>query len=120
MSRLMQMRFLGRLARNNFMKKLLIYTILPVVLVSLSFMLACQKEQLAEYKKFENDTEVPRITVEEAKKSYDTGNIVVVDSRPEAAFKNEHIAGAINIPFGSADDKFSTLPQGKKIIVYCD
>lgn len=102
------------------MKKIVIYTMMMMLVIGLTFMLACQKVQLAEYKKFENDTEVPRITVNEAKKDYDTGNIVVVDSRPETAFKNEHIAGAINIPFGSTDDKFSTLPQGKKIIVYCD
>ena len=91
-----------------------------LLVIGLTFILACQKVQLAEYKKFENDVEVPRISVEEAKKNYDTGNVVVVDSRPEVAFKNEHITGAINIPFGSPDDKFSALPQGKKIIVYCD
>ena len=116
----MPMRFLRRLARNNFMRKIPINVILPLVVIGLMFMLGCQKAQLAEYKKFQNADEVPRITVNEAKKDYDTGNVVVVDSRPEAAFKNEHITGAINIPFGSPDDKFSALPQGKKIIVYCD
>ena len=70
-------------------------------------------------KKYSNAGEVPRISVEEAKKAYDAG-AVFVDSRPESAYKVEHIAGAINIPSGaSAEEKFSSLPKGKKIIVYC-
>lgn len=71
-------------------------------------------------KKYSNAGEVPRISVEEAKKAYDAGTAVFVDSRPEAAYKAEHIAGAINIVNGpDAADKFSSLPKGKKIIVYC-
>ncbi len=81
--------------------------------------LACQKTQVAEYKKLQNDGEVPRVSADDAKKDVDAGNAVVVDSRAETAFKQEHIAGAINFPFGFKDD-FSSLPKGKKILVYCD
>ena len=91
-----------------------------LVVAGLAFGLACQRAQLAEYKKLANDAEVPRISGEEAKHDIDAGNAVIVDSRPEFAFKHEHIAGAINIPFGAPDEKFSELPTGKKIIVYCD
>jgi hypothetical protein len=70
-------------------------------------------------KKYGSQAEVPRISVEDAKKAYDAG-AVFVDSRPESAYKVEHIAGAINIPNGAgAEEKFSSLPKGKKIIVYC-
>jgi rhodanese-related sulfurtransferase len=44
------------------------------------------------------------------------GTAVIVDSRAEAAYKAEHIAGSINI---DNESKFDTLPKGKKIIVYC-
>lgn len=72
------------------------------------------------YSKYENDDAVPRIKAEEAKKEFDAGNVVFVDSRPEAAFKAEHLPGAINIPLGAdAEAKFGQLPKGKKIIVYC-
>ncbi|MEO7539071.1 MAG: rhodanese-like domain-containing protein [Pyrinomonadaceae bacterium] len=81
--------------------------------------LACQKSQLAEYKKYENDAAVPRITIEEAKKDVDAGNAVIVDSRGDGAFKQERIAGSINMPMGSTEDKLATLPKDKKIIVYC-
>lgn len=71
-------------------------------------------------KKYGSAADVPRITLEEAKKAFDAGTAVFVDSRPEPAYKEEHIAGAINIPNGAnAPEKFSSLPKGKKIIVYC-
>jgi len=97
-------------------KRLLLYTALIAAVAILS---ACQKVQLADYKRYEKDTEVPRISVEEAKKDVDAGIALIVDSRGEPAYKAERIAGSINIAFGSGADKFSTLPQGKKIIVYC-
>ena len=74
--------------------------------------------QKDEYKKFSDEAEVPRISVEDAKKGYDDKSVVIVDSRGAEIYKQEHIKGAINIPLGS-DDKFDSLPKGKKIIVYC-
>ncbi len=72
------------------------------------------------YTKYENEDAVPRIKVEEAKREADAGNVIFVDSRPEAAFKAEHLPGAVSIPLGAdAAAKFSELPKGKKIIVYC-
>lgn len=72
------------------------------------------------YTKYENEDAVPRIKAEEAKREADAGNVVFVDSRPEAAFKAEHLPGAVSIPLGTdAAAKFSELPKGKKIIVYC-
>lgn len=41
--------------------------------------------------------DAPRISLEDAKKDFDAGNAVFVDTRGEAAYKNEHIKGAINI-----------------------
>ena len=97
-------------------------TFFAVAIVSLAILLAmaCAKPApLAEYKKYENDGEVPRISIEDAKKDVDAGIAVIVDSRPEFAYKHEHIAGSINIVLGSPDDAFAALPKDKKIIVYC-
>jgi len=82
-------------------------------------MMGCQRAQLAEYKPYANDAEVPRISVEDAKKDYDAGIAVIIDSRDAGTFGQERIAGSINIPTGSSDADFSKIPQGKKIIVYC-
>jgi len=94
-------------------------TLGSVVLVA--FLLAgCAKvAPLAEYKKYENDGAVPRVSAEDAKKEVDAGNAVIVDSRPESAYKGDHIAGSINITLGSQDEAFASLPKNKKIIVYC-
>lgn len=97
------------------------FLLLFMALSSTSFMLACQRAQLAEYHKLEKDADVPRISLEEAKKDYDAGTAVFVDSRAQVAFEQEHVKGAINIPIGSpgVEDKFASLPKNKKIIVYC-
>jgi hypothetical protein len=85
----------------------------------LAFAAACQQAKLAEYRAYSNDGDVPRISVEDAKKDYDAGIAVIVDSRPESAFAQEHVAGAINIQNGGSEADFEKLPKGKKIIVYC-
>ena len=95
--------------------KLLIFVL---AISSVAIVIACQTAQLAPYTKFESDKEVPRISLDEAKKDYDTGNAIFVDSRAEIAFLQEHIKGAINIS-SLTDDKLASLPRGKKIIVYC-
>ena len=74
--------------------------------------------QKDEVKKFSSDAEVPRITVAEAKKGFDDGSVVFVDSRSPEAYAEEHIKGAVIIK-GAAADRFNSLPKGKKIIVYC-
>jgi len=75
--------------------------------------------QTTEYKKFKDDSEVPRILVEDAKKASDDGTAVIIDARPVDTYKQEHIKGAINIPYGSPESEFDKLPKGKKYIVYC-
>jgi len=82
-------------------------------------LLACSKPA-AEFVKYKAEADVPRINVQDAKAAVDRDEAVIVDSRPEDAYKTEHIAGAINIPLGTgAEEKFASLPKGKKIIVYC-
>ena len=91
-----------------------------LIFVALTSFASCQSAgQKSEYKKFATDADVPRIEVAVAKKDYDAGAVVIVDSRPESAYKSEHIKGAINIPIGAPDDAFGVLPKDKKIIVYC-
>lgn len=65
------------------------------------------------------DANVPRITVEDAKKEFDKGGAVFVDARPAGAYEVEHIKGAINITSETLDRNINSLPKNKKIIVYC-
>jgi hypothetical protein len=60
-----------------------------------------------------------RISIEEAKKEFDAGNAVFIDTRDPRAFAAEHILGAINIPENEIDQRLNTIPKGKKLIAYC-
>ena len=91
--------------------------ILLSALISIFALSACQKA--VEYTKFKSDTDVPRINVTDAKKDYDTGSAVFIDSRDAGTFAEEHVAGAINIPFGTQETMMDKIPKGKKIIIYC-
>jgi len=63
--------------------------------------------------------DAPRISLADAKKLYDAGDVVIVDVRDVNAYKNEHIKGALNIPMSEVAANEDKLPKNKKIIVYC-
>lgn len=66
-----------------------------------------------------HDDNAPRITLADAKKDFDAGNAVFIDTRGEDIYKAEHIKGAINIPANMLEAKVKSIPTGKKIIAYC-
>ncbi len=90
--------------------------ILALCIISLSGLAAFG--QTDGYKKFSTDTEVPRMTIEEAKKAFDESTVVFVDARATDAYRQDRIKGAVQIE-GAKDDRFDALPKGKKIVVYC-
>lgn len=65
------------------------------------------------------DEDAPRITLADAKKAFDEGDVLFVDTRYADAYQLEHIKGAINIPANEFDARYSEVPKGKKIIAYC-
>ena len=75
--------------------------------------------QGTEHKKFQNEDEVPRISIEDAKKAFDDGTAMFIDARAVDFYKQEHIKGAINIPYSSQGSEFDKFPKNKKLIVYC-
>jgi 3-mercaptopyruvate sulfurtransferase SseA len=60
-----------------------------------------------------------RITAEELHKLWEKNEVVIIDTRNEPAFKQEHIKGAILVPAGTLAAKFDSLPKGKLIAAYC-
>ena len=72
-----------------------------------------------EHKKFKDDSEVPRIGIVEAKKAFDANSALFVDARSLDVYKDEHIPGAIDVPYGAPDKQVEAIPKGKTIIVYC-
>jgi len=63
--------------------------------------------------------DAPRITLADAKKDFDAGNVVFVDTRAKSAYDVEHIKGAINMTTGEVEARYKELQSGKKIIAYC-
>lgn len=60
-----------------------------------------------------------RITAADAYKLYEKGNVVVIDTRTEAAYKESHIKGAILVPVNEVAAKANELPHDKFILAYC-
>jgi predicted sulfurtransferase len=63
--------------------------------------------------------EAPRISLEDAKKAFDGGDTIFVDTRAASAYKTEHIKGAVNIPADAFQARYTELSKNKKIIAYC-
>lgn len=60
-----------------------------------------------------------RINIEDAKKAFDSGNAIFVDTRAAASYEGKHIKGALNIPAEQFATRYAEVPQGKQIITYC-
>ena len=67
----------------------------------------------------EHADEAPRINLADAKKDFDAGNVVFVDTRAETSYRTEHIKGAINVPAEAIQTRYTEVPKDKKIIAYC-
>lgn len=65
------------------------------------------------------DENAPRINLADAKKAFDEGKAIFVDTRFADAFKLEHVKGAINLPSNEFETGYSKIPKGKIVIAYC-
>lgn len=69
----------------------------------------------------QTEADVPRVTAQEAKAAFDSGEAVIVDVRSVEAFAAQHIKGALSFPLTSieADPTGVTLDKDQWIITYC-
>lgn len=65
------------------------------------------------------EDDAPRISLEDAKKDFDGGKALFIDTRAADAFNVEHIKGAINMSVGDFETRYAEVPKDKKIIAYC-
>lgn len=63
--------------------------------------------------------DAPRISLADAKKDFDSGTAVFIDTHSADQFAKQHIPGALNISVTDLAAKENTIPKGKKIIAYC-
>ncbi len=131
MSRLMRMKCSMPLGRNNIMKEKMFSIFAVFIFAALGF--ACQTNLTSAAKDADNTPvnavvdnppaapadDAPRITLTDAKTAFDAGSALFIDTRAEAAFKQEHVKGAINVPADKLEAKLKELSKDKKIIAYC-
>ena len=60
-----------------------------------------------------------RISLADAKKDFDAGTAVFIDTHAPEHFAQRHIKGSINVPANNIDPFVDKIPKGKKIIAYC-
>ena len=107
-----------------------IKTILTIFILLL-FTLACnaspaldtvsESEPPADFTPPLTEAEVPRVTVEEAKAAFDSGEAIIVDVRSQAAYEASHVDGALSIPLNEFETNIGgiDLPKDRQIITYC-
>lgn len=70
-----------------------------------------------EFRKSNFDFET--VTIDELIEKLDSGNVTILDVRPESEFKQGHIANAISIPIEELSKRLKELPNRTEIIAYC-
>jgi len=105
-------------------------SLIAIAVISISIFTACEKTAPTMETAKTNSAPVatntpdpadsaPRISLADAKKDFDAGNVVFVDTRAADQYKLEHIKGAINIASDTFEAKYKEIPTDKKIIAYC-
>jgi len=69
-----------------------------------------------------NDTNANKnLTAPQLKQLIDSGEpILFIDVRTACEFNEEHIRGAVNIPYDKLGIKSSQIPKDQKVVLYCD
>jgi predicted sulfurtransferase len=60
-----------------------------------------------------------RISVAELHDHYVKGDVLIIDTRADSAYKDEHIKGSISMPTGTVLSRIKELPRDKMIVAYC-
>ncbi|HEX3005731.1 MAG TPA: metalloregulator ArsR/SmtB family transcription factor [Angustibacter sp.] len=48
-----------------------------------------------------------------------SGDVVVLDVRPDAEYAGGHLPGAVHIPLGELEQRLADLPPDREIVAYC-
>jgi hypothetical protein len=60
-----------------------------------------------------------RITAQDLHTLWAKNEVLIIDTRAESAYKEEHIKGSISMPTGTVLDHLGELPKNKLIAAYC-
>lgn len=68
---------------------------------------------------FEEPDRLEPIGMEELRDRMRSGDVTVVDVRPEDEYRAGHIPGALSIPLGELEERLERLPRDREIVAYC-
>ena len=60
-----------------------------------------------------------RITADELHKLWEKNEVLIIDTRAEPAYRDEHIKGAISVPSNEVEARLEELPRTRMIVAYC-
>ena len=63
--------------------------------------------------------EIQRVSVEESKAAFDSGEAIFLDVRSESSYAASHIPGALSIPLAEVQARVDELDPNQWIITYC-
>ena len=67
----------------------------------------------------ESKDQLEPISRAELHKRVNSGEVTIIDVRPEAEYESGHLPQAINIPITKIKNQLDQLPQGIEVIAYC-
>jgi len=85
---------------------------------------AVAEERLAEIDRLvdqylEDREELDAVSLDELQSDYETGEVVLVDVRPDDEYRAGHISGAESIPVEELEEALEELPDDREIVAYC-
>jgi rhodanese-related sulfurtransferase len=63
--------------------------------------------------------ELEALSIAELRRRLATGDVVLIDVRPEAEYRAGHIPGALSVPVEKLAIMLRTLPHDREIVAYC-
>lgn len=63
--------------------------------------------------------EFEKVTIDELRDRLRTGQVVLLDARPEVEYQAGHLPQAISIPLDELERRLNELPRNRTLVVYC-
>lgn len=67
----------------------------------------------------EDRSDLDAVTMEELRRDYEEGQVVLIDVRPDEEYRSGHIEGARSVPLEEIGDILDHLPDDREIVAYC-
>lgn len=67
----------------------------------------------------EDRGDLDAVTMEELRREYEEGEVVLIDVRPDQEYRSGHIEGARSVPLEEIEGILDDLPEDREIVAYC-